>query len=241
MGYNQEGQGHTKAKRLTLYKDILLFQLAALTFIMDQFTKFLVREFLALHESFPEQGFFRITHTFNTGSAFGLFQDQNFPLILASVVGIAILSLIYRAQSRRSNLLKLSLGLVLGGAAGNLLDRVRMGYVTDFVDVGPWPIFNVADSSIVVGLLLLGWMFIVADAIKRQEADSQRDLECAGTSASECGVVSESSDNTSLSSEEGNDWSSMSSVPPAELGNEPSVSEDGGEFPRWPSVPPSGG
>ena len=167
----------TIAQRPAIYKDLILFQLTVLIFLVDQFTKFVVRELLDFQESFPGEGFFRITHTFNTGSAFGLFQDQNFPLILASLVGITILALIYRSQSRPSNLLRLSLGLQLGGAAGNLLDRLRMGHVTDFVDVGSWPIFNVADASIVVGLLLLAWMFISAETTKKQVAVSAGTLE----------------------------------------------------------------
>ncbi len=161
------------AGRPAIYKDLVLFQLAALVLLLDQFTKFLVREFLTVRESFPEEGFFRITHTFNTGSAFGLFRDQNFPLILVSIVGITILVLIYQKQRRPSNLLRLSLGLQLGGATGNLLDRLRMGHVTDFLDVGSWPIFNLADSSIVVGLLMLGWIFLASDGSKRTDGSHE--------------------------------------------------------------------
>ncbi len=146
--------------RLPFYKDLVLLQLAALVFLLDQFSKFVVREFLGFGESFPEAGFFRITHTHNTGSAFGLFQGQNVPLIIVAIVGITILVLIYRSQRRPSNLLRFSLGLQLGGAAGNLLDRVLLGHVTDFLKAGPWPVFNLADSSIVVGLVLLAWLFL---------------------------------------------------------------------------------
>ena len=160
--------GRANPRRPTIYKDLVLLQLTALTFLLDQFSKFLVRELLEFRESFPEQGFFRFTHTFNTGSAFGLFQDQNFALILASVAGITVLTLIYRSQRDPTNLLRLSLGLQLGGAAGNLLDRLRMGHVTDFLDVGPWPIFNLADAAIVTGLILLVWMFLMPDAAKRK-------------------------------------------------------------------------
>jgi signal peptidase II len=128
--------------------------------LVDQFSKFLVRELLRFRESFPEDGFFRITHTYNTGSAFGLFRDQNTPLILVSFIGITILVLIYRSQPRPGMLLRLSLGLQMGGAAGNLLDRLRLGHVIDFIDVGAWPVFNLADASIVVGLLLLVWLFL---------------------------------------------------------------------------------
>ena len=158
--------GPVATPRRPIYKDAVLLQLIAIVFLTDQFTKWLVREFLEFRESFPADGFFRLTHTFNTGSAFGLFRDQNLPLIFVSVVGITILMLIYRSQRHPGNLLRLSLGLQFGGAAGNLLDRVRLGHVTDFVDVGSWPIFNVADASIVVGLALLAWMFLISDSNK---------------------------------------------------------------------------
>ncbi len=141
-----------------MYKDLVLLQLAALIFLADQFTKYLARAFLNYGESFPRYGFFRITHTQNTGSAFGLFPDQNTALILVAFLGITILALLYRNLRPTTNLLRLSLGLQMGGAAGNLLDRLLQGHVTDFVDIGPWPVFNVADSSIVIGLLLLFWL-----------------------------------------------------------------------------------
>ena len=143
-----------------IFKDLALIQLAALVVLCDQATKFLVREYLQLSQSVPVEGFFRITHTYNTGSAFGLFQGQNTPLIVVAFAGIFILGLIYRSQRPPSNLLRLSLGLQVGGAVGNLTDRLLFGHVTDFLDVGAWPIFNLADSSIVVGLVLLAWVFL---------------------------------------------------------------------------------
>ena len=155
--------------RSQVYKDLVLLPLAALVFLADQFSKSLVREFLALRESIPAEGFFRISHTYNTGSAFGLFQGQNSPLILASLIGVTVLVLIYYSQRRPTLLLRLSLGLQLGGAAGNLLDRVLLGRVTDFLDVGAWPIFNVADASIVTGLVLLGWIFVTGGREAKRE------------------------------------------------------------------------
>ena len=169
MVQNGDETGPAVSARSPLYKDLVLLQLAVLVFVADQLTKFLVRSLLDFRESFPDQGFFRFTHTFNTGSAFGLFQDQNVPLILVSVIGISILLLIYRGQRRPSNLLRLSLGLQMGGAAGNLVDRVRLGHVTDFVDVGAWPIFNLADASIVVGLALLAWILLLSDSVGQKK------------------------------------------------------------------------
>ena len=152
-----------ETSRIPIYKDFILIQQAILVFLVDQFSKFLVRDQLLHYESFPDTGFFRFTHTFNTGSAFGIFQDQNTPLIVVSFVGIAILILIYRSQLMPTGLLRLSLGLQIGGAVGNLVDRLFLGHVTDFVDVGAWPVFNVADASIITGLVILAWIFLVAE------------------------------------------------------------------------------
>ena len=164
---SQSPQPSGARKRLPIYRDLLLIQLAIFVFLTDQFSKYLVRELLVLHESFPREGFLRITHTFNTGSIFGLFQGQNTPLILVSFIGVAVLILLYRSQRYPTGLLRLSLGLQLGGAFGNLVDRVRLGHVTDWVDVGPWPVFNVADASIVSGLVILAWLFIMAERSSR--------------------------------------------------------------------------
>ena len=187
--------------RSPIYRDLLLIQLAVFVFLADQFSKYLVREFLVLFDSFPREGFFRITHTFNTGSIFGLFQGNNTPLILVSFVGVAVLILLYRSQRFPTGLLRLSLGLQLGGAFGNLIDRVRLGHVTDWVDVGPWPVFNVADASIVTGLIILAWLFIVAERSTGSQADAvgegelcpvcegvMRTLPQGGWRCSTCGV-----------------------------------------------------
>ncbi len=187
--------------RVPIYRDFLLIQLAFLVFLADQFSKYLVREFLVLHESLPREGFLRITHAFNTGSIFGLFQGQNTPLILVSFIGVAVLILLYRSQRFPTGLLRLSLGLQLGGAFGNLLDRVRLGHVTDWVDVGPWPVFNVADASIVTGLIILAGLFVMAErssSVQPSDADAadfcpvcdgvMRDLPQGGWRCSSCGV-----------------------------------------------------
>ena len=196
------GQIHSApARRTPIYRDYLLIQLAVLIFLADQFSKYLVREFLLLYESFPYQGFFRITHTFNTGSIFGLFQGNNTPLILVSFVGVAVLILLYRSQRFPTGLLRLSLGLQLGGAFGNLVDRLRLGHVIDWIDIGPWPVFNVADASIVSGLIVLAWLFIMAErstAAVPQDPDAysfcpvcegdMRPLTGGGWRCSGCGV-----------------------------------------------------
>ena len=149
-----------KGGRLPIYRDFTLLQLAVIFFLLDQLTKFLARAYLPYGYSWPWRGFFRFTHTENTGSIFGILQGQNTPLIFVSCIGILVLIMVYYSQPRPTNLLRFSLALQLGGAFGNLLDRLRLGAVTDFIDVGPWPVFNLADASIVTGLLLLVWVLL---------------------------------------------------------------------------------
>ena len=128
------------------------------TLTADQVSKALVRMNLHPGQSVPDSGMFRLTYVTNSGSAFGLFPNQTFLLIIASFVGIAVLLVFVRAHPGGGALLPVSLGLQLGGATGNLVDRIRLGYVVDFIDVGWWPVFNLADSSIMVGLTILIWI-----------------------------------------------------------------------------------
>ena len=151
--------------------DLYLVAILVATFIADQVSKQLIRDRLVIGSSSPAEGFFRITHTENTGSAFGLFPSQTALLILASLVGIAILIIFYRRQPIPSMWLRLSLGLQLGGAAGNLADRLTLGSVTDFIAVGRWPVFNLADTAIVTGIGILAWFFLSPS--KRPKPDEE--------------------------------------------------------------------
>ena len=138
-----------------VWREWIIAATALATLAADQVTKYLVRENMAIGESWPREGFFRLTHGTNTGSAFGLFQDQTTILTIASLFAIGFIIYFYRSHSDRTWITRVTVGLLLGGAVGNLIDRVVAGRVTDFIDVGPWPIFNLADSSITVGITLL--------------------------------------------------------------------------------------
>lgn len=140
---------------VSLYRDGLFIATVVGVSVVDQVSKLVVKNSLPPYESWPSDGFFRITHGTNSGTAFGLFPDQTTFLIIASFFAIGFLFYFYRTQAMPSVFLRLAIGLQLGGAFGNLLDRVRSGEVVDFIDVGPWPIFNLADSSIVIGIGLL--------------------------------------------------------------------------------------
>jgi signal peptidase II len=150
----------TALQKPKIYRDLLLIPVFAVVVIVDQITKALIRSNLRLHESVPDDGFFRFTYTTNTGAVFGVFSDQTFIMTIASFVGVGILLYFYHSHSGSERLVRISLGLLLGGAIGNLIDRIWLGKVTDFIDVGPWPIFNLADSAIVVGIGVLVGMFL---------------------------------------------------------------------------------
>lgn len=140
---------------------------------LDQLTKYLVSHNMALGESIPASGFFRLTYVHNTGSAFGLLPGQNTLLTIVSFLGVALLLWMYRTHGAQAKFLRVSLALMLAGAMGNLIDRLTYGKVIDFVDIGPWPIFNVADSSIVTGGIVLAWiMFTTNDSKAKSEDDS---------------------------------------------------------------------
>ncbi len=137
------------------------FFLAALGVVVaDQLTKLWIRASLIEGQSLFEAGIFSITRfSPNTGAAFGLFQDQSFALAIVAILAASLL-LVYALVIRHrfsplNNLLTWTvLGLVLGGIVGNLIDRLRFGGVTDFISVGWWPAFNIADSAVVVGAIL---------------------------------------------------------------------------------------
>ena len=138
----------------------LFLLIAAFVVVTDQITKHWIRSNLSPDESLSEVGFVCITHVRNTGSAFGLFTNQAFLLSIVAVVGLVVILVFYRYLSSYSMLGTAALGLVFGGAIGNQIDRMRLGHVTDFIRVRLWdgvywPTFNVADSAITVGVIVL--------------------------------------------------------------------------------------
>lgn len=151
-----------------------LFLAALSVAALDQLSKTWIRCF---SEGQPiwQAGFFRIVHTHNTGAAFGLLQGHSFALTIVAFVGIAAILTYALLLSPRfpllsSKLARVALGLVLGGTIGNLADRLRFGYVTDFVDLGFWPAFNAADSAITVGAILLAYFLLSLSRTDKQEA-----------------------------------------------------------------------
>ncbi len=137
--------------------------LSLLAIVLDQASKLIVNGSMQLHESIPLLPFFNLTYVHNTGAAFSFLSEaggwQRWFFAALAVIISAVLSVWLARLQKHETLLALALSLVLGGAVGNLIDRLAYGYVIDFLDVyyndWHWPAFNIADSAITVGVALM--------------------------------------------------------------------------------------
>ncbi len=159
---------------------IIWMIVAVVIVIVDQLTKWAIIEWVPLYDKIPLNTFINLTHQKNSGAAFSFLADAGgwqrwFLAVLASAVSIVIVVWLWRIRNEEQNILTAGLALVLGGAIGNLIDRILLGHVTDFIQVlfGSWafPSFNVADAGISVGAALL-----IVDALffsgRQERADS---------------------------------------------------------------------
>ncbi len=162
---------------------LVILAIAALVIAADQITKHLVVTRLAEGESWIPAPWLapiaQVTHVTNTGVAFGLFPKLGGLFTLVAVIVVVVILLYQRSLPQHAPaatlwLMRVALGLMLGGATGNnLIDRLRQGFVVDFIDLNfwplrEWPVFNVADSSIVVGVILLTVTMLVDERRERQ-------------------------------------------------------------------------
>lgn len=152
----------------------VFFLTAFLVLAADQSSKIWIRSILDKNESIFELGFLRIIHFHNTGGVFGLFPDQSFALTILGIISIVVLLLFvflfaHQFPFLNNRLGMLTLGLFFGGTAGNLIDRLRLGYVTDFIDIGVWPTFNIADSASTVGIILFIYLLLFLARAKKTD------------------------------------------------------------------------
>lgn len=141
-------------------RDGWFLALAAVVVGVDQFTKWLIREFLDRGDSALNLGVVKVVHIVNTGAAFGLFQGAGGLLAVTSIVGMAAILVYLFNPGFAHPLMRFGLALMLGGAIGNLIDRVTNGEVVDFIKVPYFWAFNVADSAITIGVLVLLWTML---------------------------------------------------------------------------------
>jgi signal peptidase II len=131
--------------------------------LADQVTKHVVAANLRLGEAVHVVGPFSIRHVENSGIAFGLFSNATAAVIVVTAIAIGWMLVYFARSGARHPVLPVALGLVIGGSISNLADRVRLGFVTDFLDFRWWPAFNLADSFIVIGVGILLAALVLAE------------------------------------------------------------------------------
>lgn len=137
----------------------MIFIIVTSVILLDQITKFLALRFLQLNTPvLLVKNFLNLTLVHNRGGAFGFFQNQWLLFVVVSFFAIGLI--LYNLKKTNSIILKLSLSLILGGCVGNLIDRLRFGFVVDFLDLRVWPVFNLADSCITIAALFLTWELV---------------------------------------------------------------------------------
>ena len=133
-----------------------MFIISAIVVFLDQLSKFIIRAYLEPGDIIG--GTFAITYVTNKGGIFGILHGWGFIFTMAAIIGIVVILIALR--SIRSKAIKIALSLALGGAIGNLIDRIIFGEVLDFIKLGFWPVFNIADASITLSMVIIVLYFI---------------------------------------------------------------------------------
>lgn len=164
------------------WRQAVFFLAGLLVIVADQLTKSWITSYPEGHTIF-EAGIFKILHVQNTGSAFGFFPDQTVVLKIIGITGACLLIAAVFFVLPRFHVLEIVpvfivLGTLFGGTLGNLIDRLRIGHVTDFIGVGFWPYFNVADSAVVCSTVTIAIFLLfskrVKDIFQPKEPDQHR-------------------------------------------------------------------
>jgi signal peptidase II len=159
---------------------ISLLAVAGAAFFADQLTKQVVSRTLAVGETADIVGPFSLHHVQNSGIAFGLFSSRTTIVIAITALAVGWMVWFFARSGRRHPVLPVALGLVLGGSLANLIDRIRLGHVTDFLDLEAWPAFNLADTFIVFGVAVLFSALVLADRPRRMHGPRRGDTAFHG-------------------------------------------------------------
>lgn len=152
-----------------------LLGVALFVIVADQISKAIVIASLHPGETWPEGwGLIRISHVHNYGAAFGILQGASTFLVIAPMIAIAAITVFLLTLPSQSKWYSVGLAAILGGAVGNLIDRIRLGYVTDFIDPTRYPSFNIADSAIVLGVALVAILSFFAPPEEPAPAEDHR-------------------------------------------------------------------
>jgi signal peptidase II len=159
--------GNPSSKRAWLLAAVL----CAAVIAVDQVAKAVVRSEIVIGEEIDVFGPLGFTHTHNTGVAFGLAGGTGAPLVIVMLIALGVVTYLFARDPARPGMWVAS-GLLAGGAVGNLIDRIGAGHVTDFVELPPWPPFNVADVCITFGVVFLVLIYL-REAIREERARKQ--------------------------------------------------------------------
>lgn len=142
--------------------------------LIDQLSKVYIQETMTVGMSLPIiTDVFHITYIVNPGAAFGILENQRIFFIFIAIAMILVVAYIYPKIPSNSGFLRLGIALLVGGAIGNVIDRVKSGYVVDFFDFRIWPIFNIADITIVAGVTLIIYSMVFLSNIKDESNESR--------------------------------------------------------------------
>jgi signal peptidase II len=155
---------------------LALLVVAVAAIVADQLTKQIIGRTLAVGESVDILGPFSIHHVENSGIAFGFFASRTTIVIGITAIAVGWMVWFFARSARRHPVLPVGLGLVLGGSIANLIDRIRLGRVTDFLDFEAWPAFNLADTFIVVGVAVLFGALVLGDRSARMHRPRDGDV-----------------------------------------------------------------
>ncbi|MFC1708583.1 signal peptidase II [Candidatus Omnitrophota bacterium] len=156
----------------------MIVLISILVAIFDQLSKILLSRVLTLNESIPViRNFFHLTLIHNTGIAFGALKGNSRIILVVTIIGLGLIIYSLKkdilATKHPSNLKtllvrKMAVGFIVGGALGNMIDRLRLGCVIDFLDFRIWPVFNLADSFITIGAVILFWNLLISDKLAKK-------------------------------------------------------------------------
>jgi len=164
----------SRPRILARKRDAWFLALAAVIVLLDQVSKSIIRATVERGDAWPGDWPLKIVHLTNSGAAFGFLQNSGPLLIIVSIIGMAAI-LIYLVNPGFAHpLMRAGLAFMLGGAVGNLIDRLRNGEVVDFIKVPNWPAFNVADSAITIGVLLLIWALLTDSTGKDEGSTAEK-------------------------------------------------------------------
>ena len=148
----------------------MCYLIATFILFLDQLSKLCAQKFILQGSSIPiAKNIFHLTLVYNTGAAFGVLGRHSYLFVAVSLLAVVVINYFLLKKSNILNSAeRIALSFIMGGTLGNLIDRVRLGYVTDFLDFRVWPVFNLADSFITIGAFVLGWAILRAAKIRKE-------------------------------------------------------------------------